>query len=94
MQKVCLKPYSICKTNIYKRILRLCLKLDFFRLPRLQWCLPGISKGGFGSGAAFAAAAILATIIEPGAGDWNYASTLDADGCDVAKTLLEKMAEP
>ena len=35
-------------------------------MPRLQWCLRGISKGGFGSGAAFAAAAILATIIEPG----------------------------
>ena len=64
--KACRKPYSICKTNIYNRILRLCLKLDFFSIAALAVVFAGISKGGFGSGAAFAAAAILATSIEPG----------------------------
>ena len=64
--KACRTPYSICKTNIYNRILRVCLKLDFFSIAALAVVFAGISKGGFGSGAAFAAAAILATIIEPG----------------------------
>jgi hypothetical protein len=42
------------------------LEIGFFSIAALAVVFAGISKGGFGSGAAFAAAAILATIIEPG----------------------------
>ena len=38
----------------------------FFIIAAAAVVFAGISKGGFGSGAAFAAAAILATIIDPG----------------------------
>jgi uncharacterized membrane protein YfcA len=41
-------------------------EIGFFSIAALAVVFAGISKGGFGSGAAFAAAAILATIIEPG----------------------------
>ena len=41
-------------------------EVGFFSIAALAVVFAGISKGGFGSGAAFAAAAILATIIEPG----------------------------
>ena len=40
--------------------------IGFFSIAALAVVFAGISKGGFGSGAAFAAVAILATIIEPG----------------------------
>ena len=39
---------------------------DFFIVSAAAVVFAGISKGGFGSGAAFVAAAILATIIDPG----------------------------
>ena len=39
---------------------------DFFVISAAAVIFAGISKGGFGSGAAFVAAAILATIIDPG----------------------------
>ena len=38
----------------------------FFIIAAAAVVFAGISKGGFGSGAAFAGAAILATIIDPG----------------------------
>ncbi len=38
----------------------------FFAIAALAVVFAGISKGGFGSGAAFAAGAILATVIDPG----------------------------
>ena len=41
-------------------------ELDFFIISAAAVVFAGISKGGFGSGAAFVAAAILATIIDPG----------------------------
>ena len=40
--------------------------LEFILIAAFATIFAGISKGGFGSGAAFASAAILATIIEPG----------------------------
>ena len=40
--------------------------IEFFLIAAAAVVFAGISKGGFGSGAAFAAAAILATIIDPG----------------------------
>ena len=39
---------------------------EFILIATFATVFAGISKGGFGSGAAFASAAILATIIEPG----------------------------
>lgn len=39
---------------------------SFFAIAALATVFAGISKGGFGSGAAFASAAILALIVEPG----------------------------
>ena len=42
------------------------LNFEFIVIAALATVFAGISKGGFGSGAAFASAAILATIIEPG----------------------------
>ena len=39
---------------------------EFIFIATFATVFAGISKGGFGSGAAFASAAILATIIEPG----------------------------
>ena len=39
---------------------------EFILIATFATIFAGISKGGFGSGAAFASAAILATIIEPG----------------------------
>ena len=41
-------------------------EIEFFSIAALAVVFAGISKGGFGSGAAFAAAAILAKIVEPG----------------------------
>lgn len=43
------------------------LNLAFFAIAAPAVVFAGISKGGFGSGAAFAAATILALIVEPGA---------------------------
>lgn len=43
------------------------LTLGFFLVAIPAVVFAGVSKGGFGSGAAFAAAAILALVIEPGA---------------------------
>ncbi|MDQ2094705.1 sulfite exporter TauE/SafE family protein [Rhodalgimonas zhirmunskyi] len=43
------------------------LDLTFFLIAGPAVAFAGVSKGGFGSGAAFAAAAILALVIEPGA---------------------------
>ena len=42
------------------------LNPEFILIAAFATVFAGISKGGFGSGAAFASAAILATIIEPG----------------------------
>ena len=42
------------------------LNLEFFAIAGPAVIFAGISKGGFGSGAAFAAAAILALVVEPG----------------------------
>lgn len=42
------------------------LNLEFFAIAGPAVLFAGISKGGFGSGAAFAAAAILALVVEPG----------------------------
>ena len=42
------------------------LDLSFFAVAGPAVVFAGISKGGFGSGAAFAAAAILALVVEPG----------------------------
>lgn len=42
------------------------LNLEFFAIAGPAVVFAGISKGGFGSGAAFAAAAILALVVEPG----------------------------
>ena len=42
------------------------LNPEFILIAASATVFAGISKGGFGSGAAFASAAILATIIEPG----------------------------
>ena len=42
------------------------LNFEFIVIAAFATVFAGISKGGFGSGAAFASAAILATIIEPG----------------------------
>ena len=39
---------------------------SFFAIAGPAVLFAGISKGGFGSGAAFAAAAILAIVVEPG----------------------------
>jgi len=41
-------------------------EMGFFSIAALAVVFAKISKGRFGSGAAFVAAAILATIIEPG----------------------------
>ena len=41
------------------------LNFEFIVIAAFATVFAGISKGGFGSGAAFASAAILATIIEP-----------------------------
>jgi len=38
----------------------------FFAIAAFAVVFAGVSKGGFGSGAAFAAGAILATVIDPG----------------------------
>ncbi|KAA0912456.1 sulfite exporter TauE/SafE family protein [Aquicoccus porphyridii] len=43
------------------------LDLSFFAIAGPAVMFAGISKGGFGSGAAFASAAILALVMEPGA---------------------------
>ncbi|KPP87440.1 MAG: putative permease [Rhodobacteraceae bacterium HLUCCO07] len=43
------------------------LDLSFFAIAGPAVVFAGISKGGFGSGAAFASAAILALVMEPGA---------------------------
>ncbi|MEL6102094.1 MAG: sulfite exporter TauE/SafE family protein [Pseudomonadota bacterium] len=42
------------------------LNLSFFAIAAPAVMFAGISKGGFGSGAAFAAAALLALVLEPG----------------------------
>lgn len=42
------------------------MSLAFFALAGLATVFAGISKGGFGSGASFAAASILALVLEPG----------------------------
>lgn len=42
------------------------LNVEFFAIAGPAVLFAGISKGGFGSGAAFAAAAILALVVEPG----------------------------
>jgi hypothetical protein len=41
------------------------LDFAFFAIAGAAVTFAGISKGGFGSGAAFAAAAILALVVEP-----------------------------
>ena len=43
------------------------LTLTFFAIASLAVVFAGISKAGFGSGAAFASSSILALIVEPGA---------------------------
>lgn len=40
--------------------------MSFFLIAAPAVCFAGISKGGFGSGAAFASASILALVLEPG----------------------------
>lgn len=42
------------------------MSVSFFVIAALAVTFAGVSKGGFGSGAAFAAGAILATVIDPG----------------------------
>ena len=42
------------------------LNFEFILIAAFATVFAGISKGGFGSNAAFVSAAILATIIEPG----------------------------
>ena len=57
--------YSICKTNIYDRILRLCLKLDFFDC-RACSDVCGDFKGRIRLGRCLCGGGDSATIIEPG----------------------------
>lgn len=42
------------------------MSISFFLIAAVAVTFAGVSKGGFGSGAAFAAGAILATVIDPG----------------------------
>ncbi len=42
------------------------MNIEFFVIAALATVFAGTSKGGFGSGAAFASSAILATVIDPG----------------------------
>jgi uncharacterized membrane protein YfcA len=53
-------------TGRVKTSIMLTLDLAFFLIAGPAVIFAGISKGGFGSGAAFAAASVLALVVEPG----------------------------
>ena len=57
------------------------------RMPAVVFA--GVSKGGFGSGAAFASASILALVVEPVDGAGPDAAAFDADRCGQPQALLE-----
>jgi len=69
-------------------------EIGFFSIAALAVVFAGISKGGFGSGAAFAAAAILATIIEPGQAIGIMLPLLMLMDVTSLKPYWKKMAEP
>lgn len=52
--------------QMWTRALMLTLDLTFFLVAGPAVIFAGVSKAGFGSGAAFAAAAVLALVVEPG----------------------------
>ena len=62
----------------------LTLDMTFFLIAGPAVIFAGISKGGFGSGAAFAAASVLALVVEPGLALGVMLPFADADRCQHA----------
>jgi uncharacterized membrane protein YfcA len=60
------RPAKPEMTQVIKGALMLVLDAAFFAIAGPAVVFAGISKGGFGSGAAFAASSILALVVDPG----------------------------